>query len=339
VTGALSLSGPPGAVAFKRPCVKWYGESYPFFKVYERILFYLREGVVLWPFDGGKVLFIFTYMFLICFDKLINIIGPILIVLCIGLVSSGSYFFYAIVASFMPFSVAWQILMFYLLVQFSFNYFMAITTKPGSPEVESVHPTWTNCKRCLKPRPPRAHHCSVCNTCILKYDHHCPWLNNCVGHLNFRYFYLFLVNSTLICALFSLAGFQVVYREFYLREGVVLWPFDGGKVLFIFTYMCALSVGIALFFMTIWQTYLIATAQTSIEFQINGDLKDNYRRTGEIFRNEYDLGTLRNFKEFFGISKERGWYSLLIPYPFPPRGKGDYYLTVNDLFSDPEYFQ
>jgi hypothetical protein len=38
VTGALSLSGPPGAAAFqfKRPCVKWYGESYPFSKVYER---------------------------------------------------------------------------------------------------------------------------------------------------------------------------------------------------------------------------------------------------------------------------------------------------------------
>ena len=37
------------------------------------------------------------------------------------------------------------------------------------------------CHKCLLVKPKRAHHCKICDQCILKMDHHCPWLMNCVG--------------------------------------------------------------------------------------------------------------------------------------------------------------
>ncbi|KDR19695.1 palmitoyltransferase ZDHHC7 [Zootermopsis nevadensis] len=52
---------------------------------------------------------------------------------------------------------------------------------------------WTVCTRCETYRPPRAHHCRICNRCIRRMDHHCPWINNCVGEQNQKYFIQFLV--------------------------------------------------------------------------------------------------------------------------------------------------
>eukprot|EP00928_Gymnodinium_smaydae_P067451 TRINITY_DN50422_c0_g1_i1.p1 TRINITY_DN50422_c0_g1~~TRINITY_DN50422_c0_g1_i1.p1 ORF type:complete len:375 (-),score=72.16 TRINITY_DN50422_c0_g1_i1:49-1089(-) len=52
-------------------------------------------------------------------------------------------------------------------------------------------------------KPPRAHHCLVCGRCVFRMDHHCSWINNCVGLGNQKQFVLFLAYTVVASAITS----------------------------------------------------------------------------------------------------------------------------------------
>jgi palmitoyltransferase ZDHHC9/14/18 len=54
------------------------------------------------------------------------------------------------------------------------------------------------CSTCDIYRPPRAIHCGICNCCIERLDHHCPWLGTCVGKRNYKYFICFIWSTALL---------------------------------------------------------------------------------------------------------------------------------------------
>uniref|UniRef100_A0ABD2XHM7 Palmitoyltransferase n=1 Tax=Trichogramma kaykai TaxID=54128 RepID=A0ABD2XHM7_9HYME len=71
--------------------------------------------------------------------------------------------------------------------------FSDIHTGSSGGDESDERDDWTVCTRCETYRPPRAHHCRICKRCIRRMDHHCPWINNCVGERNQKYFLQFLV--------------------------------------------------------------------------------------------------------------------------------------------------
>ena len=87
------------------------------------------------------------------------------------------------------------------------------TWLPNATEEEKLR----FCPICNAYKPPRAHHCSQCQRCIIRMDHHCPWTNNCIGYRNMKFFILFLGYVMAMCAFtFIMDCFRLYY--FYIHS-------------------------------------------------------------------------------------------------------------------------
>ncbi|KAF1953803.1 zf-DHHC-domain-containing protein [Byssothecium circinans] len=57
-----------------------------------------------------------------------------------------------------------------------------------------------NCPTCKFLKPARSKHCSICKTCVSRCDHHCVWVNNCLGRGNYKWFLALLLSTTIMLA-------------------------------------------------------------------------------------------------------------------------------------------
>ncbi|KAL2831213.1 DHHC palmitoyltransferase-domain-containing protein [Aspergillus cavernicola] len=94
-----------------------------------------------------------------------------------------------------------------------------VMVKLATSDVAAMDVPVKYCKTCSIWRPPRCYHCRVCDNCIETLDHHCVWLNNCVGRRNYRYFFAFVSASTLL-ALFLLGASLAHILVYRLQEGI-----------------------------------------------------------------------------------------------------------------------
>jgi hypothetical protein len=88
------------------------------------------------------------------------------------------------------------------------------------------------CKFCLIIKPERSHHCRQCRKCVLKYDHHCKFLSNCIGFVNYKYFFVFLF-YTLILLFFILI---TLYDGFAIFIEAYGWETSDCKIYAIFYF-------------------------------------------------------------------------------------------------------
>jgi len=153
------------------------------------------------------------------------------------------------------------------------------------------------CEKCLHVKPDRAHHCSVCGTCVLKMDHHCPWVNNCVSFTNYKFFILFLGYAFLYCLFIVLTS---------LRYFIMFWTgeIEGvGKFHILFLFFVAGMFATSLFSLFCYHIYLVLKNRTTLEA-----FRAPVFRSGPD-KNGFSLGKYNNFAEVFGDNK-----SL---WPFP----------------------
>ncbi|KAJ3324749.1 Palmitoyltransferase [Boothiomyces sp. JEL0866] len=175
------------------------------------------------------------------------------------------------------------------------------------------------CRDCDADKPSRAHHCRKCRRCIHRFDHHCIWIDNCVGYYNQGHFIRLVYGATLLCIESTvLLGYALMYLlhgaedDYTFIEVIIL----GSMLIFLVPTTTILSM------LCYNQTDLLINNRTTVENLSYLDDKD----LGVEKTNPYDLGWLTNVKQILGDNpwlwvvpkdmKPKGNYELADPYHF-----------------------
>ncbi|XP_047312332.1 probable protein S-acyltransferase 7 [Impatiens glandulifera] len=155
--------------------------------------------------------------------------------------------------------------------------------------VNGVHVMIKYCDTCMLYRPPRSSHCSICNNCVERFDHHCPWVGQCIGLRNYRFYFMFVSSTTILCL--YVFGFSWVYiKRIMDSEGINIWKAmiktPASIALILYTFICMWFVG----GLSAFHLYLMSTNQTTYE---------NFRNRYDRKENPYNRGVFWNLMEIF----------------------------------------
>ncbi|KAL3086114.1 hypothetical protein niasHS_009684 [Heterodera schachtii] len=161
------------------------------------------------------------------------------------------------------------------------------------------------CLKCSCVKPDRSHHCSVCGHCVLKFDHHCPWVNTCINFNNYKFFMLFLGYGSLLCffGFFTILPFFISFWQH-----TDLSRAEVGRFLVFFLFFVAGLFGLSMGCLFGYHLFLISKNQSTIE-----SFRPPFFAYGED-KNGYNLGFRRNFREVFGADR-RKWFLPVFSSP------------------------